>query len=150
VFPVVKYACESWTLNQDLVRRIDAFEQWCYRRILKVKWIDKVSNDKVLQRMQQSEMYLHKSIIKQKMSFAGHILRGSSGEDMLKVLEGRINSKNCKGRPRRMWLDDVKEWSGLQCYESIKRLAENRHSWRNICLNLACQPSDPEDDRLID
>jgi len=48
IFPVLKYSCENWTLNNDLTQRINAFEQWCYRRSLKIKWSDKVSNEQVL------------------------------------------------------------------------------------------------------
>ena len=79
VYSVLKYACASWTMNSDLIRRINAFEQWCYRRILKIKWTDRILNAEVMQRMKVSEMCLYKSIQKQKMAFAGHVLRGSSG-----------------------------------------------------------------------
>ena len=48
VFPVLKYSCESWMMNKDLVQRINAFEQWCYRRLLKIKWMDKILNEEVL------------------------------------------------------------------------------------------------------
>ena len=51
--PSTKYSCKSWTLNNDLIRRINSLEQWCYRRILKIKWTDKVSNETVLKRMQK-------------------------------------------------------------------------------------------------
>jgi len=58
VLPVVRYSCESWTLNQDLCRRINAFEQWCYRRLLKIKWTDRISNEEVLRRMNMENMSL--------------------------------------------------------------------------------------------
>jgi len=81
IYSVLKYACESWTMNtcSVLIRRINAFEQWCYRRILKIKWTDRIPNAGVMQRMKVSEMCLYKSIQKQKMACAGHVLRGSSG-----------------------------------------------------------------------
>jgi len=145
VFPVVKYSCESWTLNKDLSRRINALEQWCYRRLLKIKWIDKISNEEVLRRMNMEDMSLYNSIKKQKLSFAGHLLRGSAGESALQILEGRMNSKVAQGRPRRMWIDDVKCWMNLDSYESVKSTAQDRHLWRT-CVHTACQPSASEDD----
>jgi len=139
VFPVAKYSCESWTMNRDVIRRINAFEQWCYRRILKIKWNDKITNEEVLKRMKQNEMCLYKSIQKQKMAYTGHVLRGSSGESALRILEGKLNANTAQGRPRRMWLDDIKEWTQMNTYEAIKRLAEDRNEWR-VCT-AACLPS---------
>jgi len=144
IYPVARYACESWTLNDDLIRRINSFEQWCYRRMLKIKWTDRVSNDEVLHRIKEKELCLYNSIKKQKLAFAGHVLRGSSGKELLAVLEGKLNSRISQGRPRRMWLDDIKSWTKMDTYEKIKMLARDRKKWR--ALTIACQPSDTEDD----
>ena len=90
-------------------------------------------------------MCLYRSIQKQKMTFTGHVLRGSSGlEDALQILEGKLEATTAQGRPRRMWLDDIKQWTQLNTYEAIRRLAQNRCQWR--ACTAACQPSDPEDD----
>jgi len=78
------------------------------------------------------------------MAFAGHVLRGSSGKDLLDVLEGKLNSKLSQGRPRKMWLDDIKSWTRLNSYEKIKNLANDRKSWR--ACRITCQPSDTEED----
>jgi len=78
------------------------------------------------------------------MSFTGHVLRGSSGEDALEILEGKLEATIAQGRPRRMWLDDIKQWTQLHTCEDIKRLAIGRCQWR-VCTK-ACQPSDPEED----
>ena len=145
VFPVVKYSSESWTLNKDLGRRINAMEQWCYRRLLKIKWTDKISNEEVLHRMYMEDMFLYNSIKKQKLSFAGHLLRGSAGETALQIPEGRMNSNVAQGRPRRMWIDDVKCWLNLDSNESVKSTAQDRRLWRT-CVHMACQPSSSEDD----
>lgn len=144
IYPVLKYSCESWTLNNDLIRRINSLEQWCYRRILKIKWTDKVSNEAVLKRMQVRKAILYNSIQKQKLGFAGHILRGSSGDSILQILEGKLEAQLAQGRPRRMWLDDIKNWTNLETYEAIKRAAEDRCYWR--ACTAACQPSELEDD----
>ena len=55
------------------------------------------------------------------MAFAGHVLRGSSGDSAIQILEGKLEGKIAQGRPRRMWLDDMKDWSKLDSYTSIKR-----------------------------
>ena len=79
------------------------------------------------------------------MAFAGHVLRGSSGDSAIQILEGKLEGKIAKGRPRRMWLDDIKDWTKLDSYASVKRTAEDRISWRS-CTQRACRPSTTEDD----
>jgi len=117
--------------NDDLSRRINSFERWCYCRKVKIKWLVKISNEEVglLQRIREKELCLYNSVKKQKMAFAGHVLRGSSGKDLLHVLEGKLNSKLSQGRPRRLWLDEIKSWTKLDSYEKIKNLANDRKSW---------------------
>jgi len=78
------------------------------------------------------------------MAFAGHVLHGSSGKDLLDVLEGKLNSKLSQERPRRMWLNDIKSWTGLDSYEKIKNLGNDRKSLR--ACSITCQPSDTEGD----
>jgi len=78
------------------------------------------------------------------MAFTGHVLRGSSGEDALQILEGKLEATAAQGRPRRMWLDDIKQWTQLNTYEDIKRLARCRYQLK-VCT-AACQSSDPGDD----
>ena len=63
------------------------------RRLMKIKWTDKISNEELPQRIKGKELCLYNSAKKQKMAFAGHVLRGSSGKDLLDVLEGKLNSK---------------------------------------------------------
>jgi len=78
-------------------------------------------------------------IMQQKLAYAGHVLRGSSGRNALVILEGKISGKRAKGRPRRMWFDDVRQWTvlGLKDYNEVKRNAEDREAWRAI----TCQHS---------
>ena len=86
---------------------------------------DKISNEEVLRRIKEDELCLYRNIQKQKMAFTGHVLRGSSGEDALQILEGKLDATTAQGRPRRMWLYDIKQWTQLNTYENIKRLAQN-------------------------
>jgi len=59
------------------------------------------------------------------MSFTGHVLQGSSSETTLQILEGKLEAATAQGRPKRMWLDDIKLWTKLNSYEAVKRLAED-------------------------
>jgi len=113
--------------------------------MMKIKWTGKISNEEVLQRIKGKELCLYNNVKKkQKMAFAGHVSRGSSGKDLLDVLEGKLNSKLSQGRPRRMRLDDIKSWTGLDSYEKIRNLANNRKSW--TACSITCQPSNTEED----
>ena len=78
-FLVLKYGCESWTLNKTLIKRTDTFEQWGYRRIPKISWKDRLSNEQVLHRMGEEKLHFRKNIEKQKLAYAGHVLWDSSG-----------------------------------------------------------------------
>jgi len=78
---------------------------------------------------------LYRSIRKQKTAYTGHVLRESSGEDALQILEGKLEATTAQGRLRRMWLDDIKQWTQLSTYEDIKRLAQDRCQWR-VCTTF--------------
>jgi len=83
------------------------------------------------------------------MAYARHVLRGSSGDSALQILEGKIYGKLYQGRPRRMWLDDLKEWTQLETYTAIKRTAEDRSRWRYVParhVNLVKQKTSTDDD----
>ena len=77
IWPVVTYGSEAWIINKEIRKKINAVECWIYRRVLKIRWTDKVSNKEVLQRM-GINMHLMNSIAKRKATFFGHICRSSS------------------------------------------------------------------------
>ncbi|KAI5752717.1 hypothetical protein M8J77_019728 [Diaphorina citri] len=131
VFSILTYGCESWTLNPTLSQRIQSFENWCYRRMLKVSWIDKVRNTEILRRMGKSRFEWLNTIRDRKLRFAGHVMRGSSGSLMLDVMEGEVEGRRPVGRPRRMWWDDVLEWLEIQSKEEFKTLAQERRPFGN-------------------
>src|SRR6184192_1318528 len=95
VFSVLDYGCETWTWNSPMRLKVNAFEMWCYRMILGISWRDKVSNKKVMIRVQtelQTELHFTKDMIKRKLEYAGHVLRGSSGLSHLQILEGKVEA----------------------------------------------------------
>jgi len=93
VFSVLKHACETWTMYESLKKRINAFEYWCYWRMLKISWKDKLSDIKVLKRIEEKELQFYKKIAQQKLSYAGHVLRGSNDRNVLVIIEGKIRVK---------------------------------------------------------
>ena len=135
VFSVLNYGCEGWTWDTEMHNKVNAFEMWCYRRIPKISWRDRVTNKVVLSRM-KTELHFVKDMMRRKMEYAGHVLRGSSGLSHLQLLEGRIDGKRKVGCPIRTWMKDIQEWTGLKSYGLVKRAAEERERWKLIVVNL--------------
>src|SRR3989442_8494395 len=140
VFSMLDYGCECWTWNSPMRMKVNAFETWCYRMILGISWRDKVSNKKVMKRVQtelQTELHFITDIIKRKIEYAGHVLRGSSRLSHLQILEGKVEEKKKLGHPIRIWMDDICDWSLLGTYDKVKRAAEDsRKRWKLIVVNL--------------
>uniref|UniRef100_A0A8D8QUF3 Endonuclease-reverse transcriptase n=1 Tax=Cacopsylla melanoneura TaxID=428564 RepID=A0A8D8QUF3_9HEMI len=102
VFSTLTYGAEAWTLNKEIERRIDACENYCYRRMLKISWMDKINNSNVLRRMQKNQLELLNTIKERKTKFAGHILRRPEGTLLKDVMEGTVEGARGRGRPRIM------------------------------------------------
>ena len=84
VFSVLKYGCERWTVNKSLMKRLHAFEHWCYRRMLKISWKDKVSNTDVLKRIKRKRTTtLQRNSTTETCIYAGHVSKGSGGRNAL-------------------------------------------------------------------
>jgi exonuclease III len=123
VWPVALYGCETWTMKKEERDRLNAFEMWVWRRMEKISWKDRVTNEQVLSRVGE-ERSLVESIVKRKKNWIGHVVRGNG---LLKlVLEGRMDGKRPRGRPRIGMIDELKEGS----YVDMKRRAEDRENWR--------------------
>ena len=95
VFAVLNYGCEGWTWNTVMRKKVNACE-YCYRRILKISWMDSVKNEVVLKRM-QTKLHFVEDMIKRKLKYAGHVMRGSSGLSHLQILEGRLEGNKKLG-----------------------------------------------------
>ncbi|GFS18623.1 endonuclease-reverse transcriptase [Elysia marginata] len=89
-------------------KKIQTFEMWCYRRLLKVPWTEKKTNKEIIQIADVGERLLQQ-LMKRKLGYAGLISRGSSGPLLQLLLEGKIEGKRGQGRARRNWVDDFKE-----------------------------------------
>uniref|UniRef100_A0A8D9A4P5 Craniofacial development protein 2 n=1 Tax=Cacopsylla melanoneura TaxID=428564 RepID=A0A8D9A4P5_9HEMI len=129
VFSILTYGCESWTLNPLLSARIQSFENWCYRRMLKVSWVERVRNTEILRRMGKVRFEWLNTIRERKLRFAGHVMRGSSGGLMLDVMKGDVAGRRLVGRPRRTWWNDILEWLEIQSREEFETMAQDRRSY---------------------
>lgn len=119
VLPVLLYGCESWTLNPSMEKRIEAFEMYLYRRILKISWIQRVTNVEILNRMnKQKELLL--TIMERKTQYLGHIMRGSRYELLQLIIEGKIQGKRSVGRRQNSWLKDLRRWFGCTSIEIFR------------------------------
>jgi len=126
VWSVFLYGSETWTIRKVDEKRIEAFEMWLWRRMMKIRWIDKVKNVDVLGLIGE-ERSLLKGIRKRKAKWIGHSLRGDSL--LKKVFEGCIEGEKKRGRKRVKMCDDLKVGG---CYWKMKRLAQDREKWREF------------------
>jgi len=123
IWSVALYGAETWTLRKLDVRRLNSLEMWLWRRMEKISWKDKKTNEAVLEAVGEKRTLVN-VVIGRKKNWIGHVLRG---EGLLKdVMEGKLNCKRPRGRPRIGMLEELKEGS----YVDMKRRAENRSRWR--------------------
>ena len=105
VFPVVIYGCESWTIKNAERQRIDAFELWCWRRLLRVPWTARRSNQSILKEI-RSGCSLEGLMLKLKCQYFGHLMRRVDSLEKT-LLMGGIGGRRRRGRQRMRWLDDI-------------------------------------------
>ena len=104
-FPVVMYRCESWTIKKAECQRIDAFELWCWRRLLRVPWTSRRSNQSILKRISPG-CSLEELMLKLKLQYFGHLMRRADSFEKTLML-GKFEGKRRRGRQRMRWLDSI-------------------------------------------
>ena len=117
------YGDETWTLRKEEFRRLDSLEMWLSRRMEKISWTENKTNDEVLELVGEDRRLVD-VIVERKKRWIDHVLRGDGL--LREVIEGRMEGKRPRGRPRIGMLDELKEGS----FGDMKRRAENRSKWR--------------------
>ncbi|GFR89952.1 endonuclease-reverse transcriptase [Elysia marginata] len=127
------YASETWTLNKNTEKRIEAMEMWIYRRMQRISWKEKVTNKKVLESvgLQRPELLL--TMQRRKMKYYGHLRRHDSIQK--RILEGKIDGRRGRGRRRQTWLGNIQETSQMKMCE-VCETALDRRRWRTVTAHL--------------
>lgn len=145
IYSVLLYGSEVWSLKAETLRRLEAFEMWVYRRLLKIPWTDHISNEEVLRRIGK-DRDLVVDIKKRKTAYLGHVIR-SDRMKLLKVIKGgKIEGRRGIGSGQHSWLKNIRDWTGLDSH-SLFRAAQTEPSSPRLLPTFTKVKTEPKEEK---
>ena len=132
VWSTLLYRCETWTITTSNMTKLQSFEMWTYRKMMKISWRENKTNEEVLT-LADEQLYIIPTIKKRKITYFGHMIRRNNIHRLL--LEGPLEGKVSRGRPRTEWMTNITVWTGMR-YEDLVRLVQDREPWRIMTASL--------------
>ena len=142
VWATFLYDSETWSIRKSVAKKINAFEMWIYRRMLRIPWTAQNSNNDIFTMIGNKQLLLN--IVKQEQAaYFGYMIRRDGLQRLF--VDGKQNGKRGRGRPRTFWMDNIKEWTKLSYLDCVRK-ADDRESWKSIIVNLMGADAHNDDD----